>query len=161
MKTKQKTNSRSKKPYLSIPKSNSQPNSLIRIITLIIIISAIVLVIVAIIILPFLKPENLVKSKIDTLTRDYYENVIYDDLVISAQQNQKESFEEIMQKYELHGFSRIALRQLLLNDIDKNAEVAEFLRQYCDENKTFAQVFPEAPYSKSSYHIKYTYSCNF
>lgn len=130
-------------------------------ISLIIVCSAMALVVLALIILPFVKDENLAKSKIDQLARDYYENYFYDDYTNSAKFQQLENKEETMQKYSERGFSRLTLRQLILQDYDKNAETATFLREICDENKTYIQFFPEAPYTKTSYHTKITYSCNF
>ena len=130
-------------------------------ISLIIVCSAMVIVVLALIILPFVKEENLAKSKIDQLARDYYENFFYDDYTNSEKFQQLENKEEAMQKYVDRGFSRLTLRQLLLHDSDKNAETAVFLRKVCDENKTYVQIFPEPPFTKTSYHLKVTYSCNF
>lgn len=107
------------------------------------------------------KHDNVVKSKLDSLARDYYENYLYDAFANSVQTSGNTTIEEVMEKHSARGLSRITLRQMLLHDAKGNADLAEYLRSYCNENKTYMQVFPDPPFDKTSYHIKYTYSCNF
>ena len=107
------------------------------------------------------KPEDRVKARISALATDYYENYFYDDFTSSEQFAQIEDINSAMEKYTRRGFSDISLRQLFLHDSSRTTNDAAFLKNYCNENKTFIRIFPEPPYGKTDYHIEYTYSCNF
>ena len=104
----------------------------------------------------FLNPEARVKSKISKLASNYYESYIYENLKNS---DKVKDFEKTIENYKDYGFSNITLRQLIY--FDDNTETINFLKKYCDENKTYVKIYPEPPYSKTSYHIDYHYACEF
>jgi hypothetical protein len=129
-------------------------------ISIIIIVVAMLLVIIALIIPLIFNEENLTKQKLDSITKDYYENHLYSDF-INSDKFDKDNLEESMQIYAERGFSHLLLRQILLHEAYRDTEDAKFLREACDENKTIIQFYPDAPYTKESFHTKITYSCNF
>ncbi|MBR2795489.1 hypothetical protein IKE13_00305 [Candidatus Saccharibacteria bacterium] len=130
-----------------------------QIVVLIVIVLSMVAVIAAAICTVFLKPENTVKDKISELSADYYENYLYEKFDFSNLS--PEDYLDFMQKYEKTGLTATTLRQLLLYDHQKNAEFAPLLKKYCDEDTTYIKYYPEHPYSKTSYRVEYTYSCEF
>ena len=107
----------------------------------------------------FLQPENLTKAKISNLATDYYENYLYENLINSEKFSG--NIDATMSEYRDRGLSIITLRQLLLHDQSKNASLANEIKNYCDEEKTTIKFYPDAPYSRSSYHVDYHYVCNF
>lgn len=107
----------------------------------------------------FLQPENLTKAKISNLATDYYENYLYENLINSEKFSG--NIDATMSEYRDRGLSTITLRQLLLHDQSKNASLANEIKNYCDEEKTTIKFYPDAPYSRSSYHVDYHYVCNF
>lgn len=162
MKAKSKTKIYSRDVHISVPQSSSPKFSTIsKFISLGIIIISMVLVVLALLLAIFNRPENVIKAKIDSLARDYYENYIYEEFVNSDAYAEITDLEAVMQKYVKRGFSRVALRQILLHDPDKYANDAAYLREYCNENSTFIQIFPESPFTRTAYHMEITYSCNF
>lgn len=130
-----------------------------QLITIIVIILCMLSVITAVIYNLFSKPENIVKAKISEISSDYYENYLYKNF--NFEKYSSEDLANFMQKYENVGLTTTTLRQLLLYDHQKNADVAPLLKKYCDENTTFIKFYPEQPYSKTSYRVEYTYSCEF
>jgi len=130
-----------------------------QLIIIIVIILCMLSVITAVIYNLFSKPENIVKAKISEISSDYYENYLYKNF--NFEKYSSEDFANFMQKYENVGLTTTTLRQLLLYDHQKNADVAPLLEKYCDENTTFIKFYPEQPYSKTSYRVEYTYSCEF
>ncbi len=107
----------------------------------------------------FLQPENLTKAKISNLATDYYENYLYENLINSEKFSG--NIDATMSEYKDRGLSTITLRQLLLHDQSKNASLANEIKNYCDEEKTTIKFYPDAPYSRGSYHVDYHYVCNF
>ncbi|MBR2709149.1 hypothetical protein IKE98_02385 [Candidatus Saccharibacteria bacterium] len=156
---KQKTISASNKTK-SPSSKNHKNGSLSKKISIIIIVSAMLLVVVALIIPLIFSEENLTKQKLDSMAEDYYKNHLYSDFINSGKFD-SENLEETMQIYAERGFSHVFLRQILLHEAYRDTEDAKFLREACDENKTIIQFFPDAPYTKESFHTKITYSCNF
>lgn len=138
-------------------KSFSTPQKTI----IIVIISAFLVVIFAVISSFFLKPENLVKTKIEVLAREYYETYFYDKFFKSEDFLNLEKLDSQMKKYKTSGFPSVPLRQILLYENEKNADSAELIGSYCDENKTSVRFYPEYPYEKASYSMKFNYSCDF
>lgn len=126
-----------------------------------VIIAAMIAVVVALVCSFLLKPEDLVKSKISELSRDYYENHLYQNFISENSNISDEKLAETMSKYEEHGLASVILRQILLYDHQKNADVAPMIKEYCDEDHTTIKFYPEPPYTKTSYHIEYKYSCEF
>lgn len=130
-----------------------------QLIIIIVIILCMLSVVTAVIYNLFSKPENIVKAKISEISSDYYENYLYKNF--NFEKYSSEDLANFMQKYENVGLTTTTLRQLLLYDHQKNADVAPLLKKYCDENTTFIKFYPEQPYSKTSYRVEYTYSCEF
>ncbi|MBR3328934.1 hypothetical protein IKG29_00145 [Candidatus Saccharibacteria bacterium] len=117
-------------------------------------------IVVTVLICSFIfKPEVIIKNKISELASDYYENYLYKNF--DTDDITQEQLIESIQKYKDSGLPVTTLRQILLYDHQKNADSAPLLKKYCDENSTFIKFFPEYPYSKTSYRIEYTYSCEF
>ena len=124
-----------------------------------VIICAFVVIIVALVSSFVYTPEKIVKSKIENMARNYYENYYYSGLE-DAKGNTDE-VKTVLKKYKDTGLSVVMLRQLIFHDLGNNLEDSKFITQYCDENKTSVKYFPEEPYEKSSYRIEYIYSCDF
>ncbi len=111
-----------------------------------------------------LTPENTVKSKVEAMTRDYYENYFYESILASnraADNNLQTPINEIMSRYVEPGFAKVPLRQLLLYDGQKYAGATATLDTYCDLDRTYIKIYPEAPFGKNDYRVDYHYSCDF
>ncbi|MBR2994897.1 hypothetical protein IKF32_03220 [Candidatus Saccharibacteria bacterium] len=159
MKKKQTSAINSRKLHVAGPrKSYFDTSPLSKKIVLTVILLLMIVIVVATLFAFLFKNEYVVKAKLDYLAHDYYENYLYDSFKNSAPNS---DVEQILNKNTVRGLSRITLRQLLLHDESKNADIANYLLEYCDENKTYVIIYPEPPYEKTSYHLKYTYSCNF
>ena len=130
-------------------------------IVLVVIVLAMLMVVLAILLNIFSDPERVVKRKIEAITADYYENYFYPQITAVSEMQNSNNLAEKMKRYETPGFAEVSLRQLLLFDNERYAEAASILTTYCDENKTSVQIFPESPFGKTDYHVKYHYSCNF
>ena len=104
--------------------------------------------------------ENRVKSAISSIATDYYENYFYEELLESSSFS-KDNPGETLGKYQTSGLAILSLRDLLLHDDQKFVEDRKFLAQFCDEDQTFIHYYPDEPYARNSYHVEYTYSCNF
>lgn len=128
-----------------------------------VIIGVIVVAMLAVILVIFMSvlnnPENLVKSKIETITADYYENYFYPRVENSVAADK--TFDEVMSRYAETGFSRITLKQLLLFDSERYGSLADYLTGYCDPEATHVRIYPDAPFGKSDYHVDYNYACTF
>lgn len=122
-----------------------------------IIIFAMLIVILVTLLSIFQNPETAVRRKIESITSDYYENHFYPEITDGVEG----SLDEIMEHYHTHGFAIVSLRQLLLYDNGRHAESTGAITKYCDENSTFARIYPEPPYGKTNYRVEYTYSCAF
>ena len=109
----------------------------------------------------FSNPERIVKQKIEAITTDYYENYFYPQLTAENEIQNSTNLAKNMERYTTVGFSIVTLRQLLLLDGMRYAEATDILTTYCDENKTYIQIFPEPPFEKTNYHVDYHYSCEF
>ena len=73
----------------------------------------------------------------------------------------KEKVREALEQYAELGLSIVTLRQLALYDGKKYEKEADFIKTYCDENRTYVMFYPEAPFDRNSYRAEYTYSCEF
>ncbi len=104
-------------------------------------------------------PENSTKQKIETIAADYYENYFYKNIIKNVASSK--SLDSILDKYNKDGFSRVSLRQLFLYDNKKHISEKPSITEYCDEEKTVIQIYPDPPYTSKDYHIKYYYSCEF
>ena len=118
---------------------------------LVVIVLAMMAVILLLLFTSFTKPERTVTNKIESITADYYENYFYDR--IKDYDNLK--------NYTEHGFSKVTLRQLLLFDSERHADAADLLNKYCDGEKTYVKIYPEAPFGNKNYHVEYYYACTF
>lgn len=122
-----------------------------------VIILAMLVVILAVLLSTFASPERVVKSKVESIATDYYENYFYPEIT----EGNSTPLSQIMERYEESGFAKVTLRQLLLFDGGRHTSSTAALTAYCDENATFIQIFPTPPFSKTDYHIDYHYSCTF
>ena len=104
------------------------------------------------------KPENVIKSKISTLATDYYENYLYEKI---SNHNESNSASRALEGSEKYGLATTPLSQLLFYDKKIDQETIKYLTSHCDENKTTVKFYPEPPYSKTSYHIEFFYTCDF
>ena len=104
-------------------------------------------------------PERIITSRIASLTEDYYENYFYDR--IGEFSNNDASFEEIMHDYAVHGFAPLSLNQLTHFDNGRHLDASGSLSTYCNMERSSVQIFPFAPYGRTDYDVKYSYSCNF
>ena len=104
----------------------------------------------------FYTPENNIKSKISNLAKDYYENYLYE--LIS---DNSSTPAEALKGYTESGLSVVYLRQLLYYSNEIDTETIDYLTTHCNENNTTIKYYPEPPFSKTSYHIDFTYSCDF
>ena len=129
-------------------------------IILVVILLVTITVIIASILSTTLTTENQVKSTIDNIASDYYENYFYETLYSSPEFDQNNPG-AALEKYQTKGLSSLALRDLLLYDNQKHYDQYDYLTQHCDVNQTYILFFPDPPYDNSSYHTKITYSCNF
>lgn len=145
---------RTRKKHYYKPSSKKPDSSFVpKIIIAIVIIAMIVVVVATIMFLVFTK-ENRIKPKIEALATSYYEDNLYEKFVNPTNST------EMLQKYDKTGLPLVQLRQLIFTSDLEKTEI-EQIRNACDENKTYVKYFPEPPYSKTSYHIEYTYNCNF
>ncbi len=130
-----------------------------RITIIVVIIIAMLIVIATIAINLFNTPERNVKSKIDDMISDYYENFFYKDVLNNISNESTRS--KTLEKYHDAGFSRVYFRQLFLYDNEKYANEAPLIQKYCDENASFVIYYPDPPYGQTNYHTKIYYSCEF
>lgn len=107
----------------------------------------------------FFNPEQLTKSRITDLASDYYENYLYEQLINS--ENFSGDLDATMSRYNSNGFNPVTLRQLILHDQTATANIADSLRDNCDEELTTVTFYPDPPYARNNYHIDYHYVCNF
>ena len=105
-------------------------------------------------------PEKMTKDRIADYAREYYENYFYPKVKSSVS---AESFESAMRNYAEKGVDngRIALRQLMLFDGGRFKNELSTISEYCDIDQTYVEIFPEKPYNKENYHMKFNYSCEF
>lgn len=130
-----------------------------RITIIVVIIIAMLVVVAAILVQVFNVPERSVKSRMDSIVSDYYENYFYKNVIKNG--TTTESLNRIMDKFKEPGFSRVYFRQLLLYDNQKYSDDTPFITKYCDENSSFVIIYPDPPYGKTDYHTQFYYSCEF
>ena len=95
----------------------------------------------------------------DNLAKTYYEEFIYEGIK-NASANEDEVAKK-MDRYVESGFAPVNLRQLMLYKREQTKKDADYIRRYCDENKTSVKFYPEKPYGKEDYRIEFRYSCEF
>lgn len=109
----------------------------------------------------FLTPESRIKSQIEPLAADYYENYLYQNLINSDKYQALPDKTSAMEKYTSSGFNPITLRNLLLHNNHKNDDFTNFIANYCDLDATTIKYYPESPFNQNSYRTEIKYSCNF
>lgn len=120
---------------------------------------AMIAVIVALVCSLALDNEKMVKAKMDELAKSYYEEYIYENLIDESMDEAE--IAKKMELYKVKGFSPVNLRQLLIHDERRAQKEVDYIRYYCDENKTSIKFFPEEPYGRQDYRIEFRYSCEF
>ena len=107
----------------------------------------------------FSTPERVIKTKIEAVAADYYENFLYPD--IEKYGTREKTLSEIMHRYEQNGFSEVTLRQLSLYDSKDHTDVDSIINTYCDDTASYVKFYPEPPYGQKDYRIDYHYTCEF
>ena len=126
-----------------------------------IIVLVIIIVAGTVVCIQFLTPEHQVKSKINSLATDYYENYLYQNLINSDKYQALSDKSSSMEKYASYGFNPITLRNLLLHSNHKNDDFANSIAKYCDLDATSIKYYPESPFDQTSYRTEINFSCNF
>lgn len=118
-----------------------------------------VLLAVTIICAAIFTPERQTKQHLDALASDYYENIFYSDMISS--EDYTGNPETALQKLAASGLAPVTLRQLILLNPNADPATVKYLEQNCDTEATSVIFYPDAPYSRTSYHTNIAYSCNF
>ena len=139
----------------------SKPSFVAPLIILIVIIVLIITIVTFTLSLLFHNPEKTIKDQLSALSKDYYENHLYESLTAAQESTDSVSFNKTMEKYQKYGFGTVHLRQMLSYDKQTNPSRVELIAKYCDENKTYAKFYPEPPFNRDSFRVEFTYSCNF
>ena len=142
-------------------RTSTQPATFAKRVILIIIFLAAITVVTAIAISTFFNKPNLVKSRIESIASDYYENYYHPRLINSRQFKQLSDLDKAMQKYHEKGFTPISLNELLTYDNNNYSADRDYLTSYCNPKSTAVVFYPDSPYDAKSYHLNITYSCNF
>lgn len=113
----------------------------------------------AVIYLQLVESNFFAKQKFEELSRNYYENKLYDNFV---SENSGQSLEQAFSKHR-SGFN-IKLRQIL------NYEFLEHNQNYrsyfdsnkfsCDTNESYAKFIAKAPYGKKDYDVEFNLKCS-
>ena len=105
-------------------------------------------------------PEKMVKDHIAGYAREYYEEYLYPKIKNGVD---SDKFEETMRYYAEHGIddAHVSLRQLMLYDGGHFSKDLDAISDYCNIDQTFVSIYPENPYEKNNYRVKYNYSCKF
>lgn len=158
-------NTRTKRSYISSQHTATAARNTI----LVVIVLAMLTVILFTIYNLIATPEFLVKREIDSITRDYYENYFYPQILENNSLSPEESnltviepvMSEALKRYAEHGFARLSLRQLTLFDDRRHGASQRYLSEYCNLDQTLIKIYPEPPFGSKNYRIDYTYSCEF
>ena len=103
---------------------------------------------------------TLVKSYISSMSTDYYENYYFPSLESSIHDHGNSDISEVLSRYTDTGFSRVPLRQII-SHVDYDEAALSQITERCDTKSTFVHFFPDPPFTSTSYHVDYEYSCNF
>ena len=133
------------------------PSSFAKKFMLIIVIILIAVVIIATICSFIFSNENEVKYQISKASSSYYEDYFYQSIFHAESVKSDDEGYTSLEKHHEKGFSAVKLSTILSYD----SNYANFLNQNCDTDRTTVKFFPDPPYDNKSYHVEYTYSCNF
>lgn len=101
-----------------------------------------------------------IQSEIASISAEYYEQYFFPDLEQSIHIHSNSPIADTLSQYTATGLSRVPLRQIIAHT-HHDETIVHYITTHCDENTTFVHFFPEPPFTSSSYHITYDYSCNF
>ena len=101
-----------------------------------------------------------IESEISQMSAEYYEKYYFPDLEKSIHEHSGSPLQNVLSEYTDTGFSRVPLRQIIAHTQSSRATI-DYISTHCDVNNTFVHFFPEEPFTSTSYHTSYTYSCNF
>ena len=105
--------------------------------------------------------EAVAHRKFEAMAREYYEDYYYDKFFGTMTEEGKAAKMEI---YEKTGLQPVLLRQLLLYQNGKNAEMKKYFETKdgfsCDRNATSAKFYPVKPYGKTDYTVEFNYVCS-
>ena len=107
----------------------------------------------------FVKPENIVKTRVEEIAKDYYENYFYQKILDNAPSDK--TMGEILKKYVNTGFTEVPLKQLVLFDNQRHAEAEDVFKKYCDLDETIVHFYPVEPFGVEDYRVEYKYACIF
>ena len=111
-------------------------------------------------ILPTTDTAGVIESYIHNISADYYETYFFPDLASSIHSHSSSDISTVLSEYTDTGFAKVPLRQILLHS-NTDSSVTALISEYCDISFTFVHFFPESPFTATSYHSSYDYSCNF
>lgn len=101
-----------------------------------------------------------IESEISKMSSEYYEQYYFPDLENSIRTHSDSSVEDALSEYTATGLSRVPLRQIIAHT-QSDPTIVQYISTRCDVNNTLVHFFPESPFTATSYHTSYTYSCNF
>ena len=145
--------------YLRMKEKDQKYVSRVRKVILTVIVLAMMSVILAVLMVVFHNPEAIIKSKIESIAVDYYENYYYEKILDNVPSNKVMS--EVMERYAESGFSDVSLRQLMLFDGRRHAEAEAELYRYCDPDETLVHFYPVEPFGAEDYRVEFKYACIF
>ncbi len=145
--------------HTSKSRASFYSSSLAKKIVLVIIAIVMVLVIGTVVCSLIFTKENQIKWQISKISKEYYENYYYENLIDTSQSS--DEIYNFLEKHHEEGLSNVTLNVLLSYDNRKNIAYEDSLGEYCNRNATLIKIYPDPPYDKKSYHIEYTYSCNY
>lgn len=133
------------------------PSSFAKKFMLIIVLILMFIVLIATICSFMFSKENQIKHQITEAASSYYENYFYESIFSAESVKTADEAYASLEKHHEKGFPTVRLDIIL----SRNPSYADFLNQNCDTGSTTVKFFPDPPYDSKSYHIEYTYSCNF
>lgn len=101
-----------------------------------------------------------IEAAISHLAEQYYENYFFPNLDSSIHAHGSASISETLSPYTTTGFSGVPLRQILTHT-EHDSTTTQAITASCDDSATLVHFFPDPPFTSTSYHINYSYYCNF
>ena len=128
-------------------------------IAFVVIVVGLLVAVAAVIFTNLYKNTYFAEKKFDEITRHYYEDSIYETILV---ENNGESLENIFKKYPSGIF--VKLRQALSWEfLEKNMNYRSYFETdvfSCDTNESYAKFIPRAPYGKKDYDVEFNLKCN-